>query len=147
MHLRSSAANIRLVETNNLAGGAMKDNLLAIAGAVVGGAIGFVLFGWLYNQGFYGPVLPGGLLGIGAGFAKPRSIFIPIACGVGALVLGFVAEGYYRPFIKDPSFGFFVSRLSELDPVTFLLIGLGAAIGFWIPFRWLPQKPKQETSP
>jgi hypothetical protein len=125
----------------------MKDNLFAIAGAVVGGAVGFVLFGWLYNQGYYAPVLPGGLLGIGAGFARPRSIFVPIACGVGALVLGFAAEGFYRPFIADRSLSFFITHLSDLEPVTFLLIGLGTVIGFWIPFGRLPRKPKQEPAP
>jgi hypothetical protein len=88
--------------------------------------------------------LPGGLLGIGAGFAKPRSIFIPIICGVAALFVGFVAEALYHPFIADQSFGFFVSHLTDLQPVTFLMIGLGAVIGFWVPFRRLEQKPKQE---
>jgi hypothetical protein len=124
----------------------MKDNLLTIAGAIVGGAIGFLLFGWLYNQGLYGPVLPGGLLGIGAGFAKPRSNFIPIVCSIAALVVGLAAEAYYRPFMADPSFGFFVSHLFDLQPATLLLIGLGAAIGFWVPYRRLPRKPRQESS-
>jgi hypothetical protein len=125
----------------------MKDNLLTIVGAAVGGAIGFVLFGWLYNQGYYAPVLPGGLLGIGAGFARPNSILVPIACGISALVLGFAAEAYYRPFVADPSFGFFITHLSDLEPVTFLLIGLGTVIAFWIPFSRLPRKPKQEPAP
>ncbi len=125
----------------------MKDNLLAIGGAVVGGAIGFFAFGWLLEQGLYGLVLPGGLLGIGGGFAKTRSIFVPIACCVAALVLGFAAEAYYRPFIADHRLGYFVLHLFDLQPATLLMIALGGAIGFWIPFRRLERKPKQEPSP
>jgi hypothetical protein len=121
----------------------MKDNLIAIAGAIVGGAIGVYAFGWLLKQGFYGLVLPGGLLGIGAAYAKPRSIFVPIVCGVAALLLGFAAEALYHPFIADHSFGYFISHLSDLEPVTFLMIGLGAAIGFSMPFRRLERKPNQ----
>jgi hypothetical protein len=124
----------------------MKDNLLAIVGAIVGGAIGFKLFGWLLDQGLYGLVLPGGLLGIGAGFVKNRSIFVAIACGVAALVLSFAAEGYYHPFVADQSFGFFVSHLLDLQPATFLMIALGTWIGFWVPFRRLERKPKKESS-
>jgi hypothetical protein len=125
----------------------MKDNLLAIAGAIVGGAIGCWVFSWLLDQGLYGLVLPGGLLGIGAGFAKARSIFVPVVCGSAALVLGFVAEACYHPFVADHSFGFFFSHLFDLQPATFLMIALGTWIGFWVPFRRLERKPKQESSP
>jgi hypothetical protein len=124
----------------------MKDNLLAIAGAIVGGAIGCWVFGWLLDQGLYGLVLPGGLLGIGAGFARPRSIFIPIACGVAALVLGIVAEWQHFPFRVDQSFTYFVSHFYDLQPATLLMIGLGAVVGFWVPFRRLERKPKLESS-
>jgi hypothetical protein len=125
----------------------MKDNLLAIVGAVVGGAIGLLAFHWLLKQGLYGLVLPGGLLGIGAGFPKNRSIFVAIGCGVVALALGIVAEWWHFPFADGESLGFFVKHLFELQPATLLMIGLGALIGFWVPFRRLERKPKQEPTP
>jgi hypothetical protein len=147
VHQWSSAANIRFAKANSLAGASMKDNVLAIASAIVGGAIGVVAFWWLLSQGLYGLVLPGGLLGIGAGLGKNRSIFVPIVCGVAALVLGFAAEWYFHPFIADDSFSFFVSHLFDLLPATFLMIALGTWIGFWVPYRRPERKPKQEPSP
>jgi hypothetical protein len=124
----------------------MKDNLLAIAGAIVGGAIGLWVFGWLLDQGLYGLVLPGGLLGIGAGFVKNRSIFVAVACGIAALGLGIVAEWHHFPFAADEGLGFFVGHIFDLQPATLLMIGLGAAIGFWVPFRRRERKPKLESS-
>ena len=45
----------------------MKQDCLVLLGAVIGGLLGYVVFFWLAHQGFYGLVVPGGLLGIGAG--------------------------------------------------------------------------------
>ena len=42
--------------------GDIRSNLLALAGAVGGGLIGYFIFMWLAHQGFYGLILPGGLL-------------------------------------------------------------------------------------
>jgi uncharacterized membrane protein len=53
---------------------AAKSNLLAIGGAIIGGLAGYFIFLWLASQGFYGLIIPGGLLGIAAGFAKSRSL-------------------------------------------------------------------------
>ncbi|HEV2972685.1 MAG TPA: hypothetical protein VGY55_22145 [Pirellulales bacterium] len=115
----------------------MKDNLLALAGAIVGGTIGFFGFGWLLGQGFYALVLPGGLMGIGAGWVFNRSIFVAIICGVTATALGLVAEWNFRPFNADDSLGFYFRHLGDLQPITFLMIVLGGAIGFWVPYRRL----------
>jgi hypothetical protein len=120
----------------------MKGNLLALAGAIVGGAVGFFGFGWLLGQGFYALVLPGGLLGIGAGWVVNRSISIAIICGAMATILGLIAEWHFRPFIADNSFGFYISHLTDLQPITLLMIALGSAIGFWVPFRRLQRIAK-----
>src|SRR3954452_2704181 len=107
----------------------MKDNLVAIAGAIVGGAIGFFLFQWLVeNQGLYGLVLPGGLLGIGASFTRNRSIFVAVSCGIAAIILGIVAEWSKFPFNADPSFGYFILHLYDLRTWTIIMISLGGIV-------------------
>ena len=57
----------------------MKQTLLTLCGAVAGGILGYFAFGWLLGQGFYALMLPGGLLGLGAGLAKNRSVLLAVA--------------------------------------------------------------------
>lgn len=59
----------------------LKDNGLVLLGAVSGGLLGYLGFFWLVHQGFYGLILPGGLLGIGAGVFKAPSKYIAVICG------------------------------------------------------------------
>ena len=40
-------------------------NLLGLVGAIIGGVLGFYTFGWLFEHGFYGLMIPGALLGLG----------------------------------------------------------------------------------
>jgi hypothetical protein len=113
----------------------MKHNLLALGGAVAGGVLGYFAFRWILTYGFYALVLPGGLVGIGAGIARNRSVWVAVVCGILALALGVFSEYRAFPFIADDSLGYFLAHLHQLSPVTLLMIGLGAFIGFWIPFR------------
>ncbi len=109
-----------------------KRNLLTLAGAAVGGTLGYFLFFWLLRQGLLGLVLPGGLLGFGAGFFKPSSVWVAIVCGLSALVLGLVCRwqaGTHDGFVE------FLQTVPQLPPVTLLMIAVGAFIGFWLPFR------------
>ncbi len=113
----------------------MKNNLLALCGALVGGLIGYHAFFWVASQGFYAMVLPGGLVGLGAGLVLNRSIWVAIACGLLAAVLGVYTEFRFAPFIADSSFKYFITHLFDLSAVTLLMIAAGWGIGFWIPFR------------
>ncbi|HEX5270498.1 MAG TPA: hypothetical protein VFW33_08440 [Gemmataceae bacterium] len=113
----------------------MKKNLLALGGAVAGGALGYFGFLWAAGQGFYALILPGGLLGLGAGIVPNRSLGLPVVCGLLAVGLGVFSEYRLAPFIDDHSFAYFVSHLHQLRPLTLLLIAVGGAIGFWVPFR------------
>jgi hypothetical protein len=112
-----------------------KDDVLVLIGAALGGLVGYFAFWWVHDQGFYGLVMPGGLLGFGAGFCKPRSKVTPILCGVAALALGLFTEWQRAPFAKDESIGFFLAHVHHLKPITLIMIAAGAAVGFWIPFR------------
>lgn len=113
----------------------MKDDLLALIYAAIGGVVGHFAFGWILQQGFYAVMLPGGLLGVGAGFAKSRTLVVPILCGVAATLLGFYSEWSFRPFIVDGSLEFFVKNIGQLMPITLIMIALGGFLGFWFPYR------------
>jgi len=113
----------------------MKQTLFAIAGAVVGGILGYYGCGWMLKYRLHALALPGGLLGIGASIGKTRSIWLPVGFGLAALALGIFTEWKHFPFVKDDSLTFFVLHLTDNDPVTLLLIAIGGALGFWIPYR------------
>lgn len=118
----------------------MKDAALVLGGAVLGGLIGHFAFGWLVRQGFYGLVLPGGLLGLGAGLSSCHVRWPSVVCGVLALVAGLITEWRSFPFVADDSFGYFLSHVHQLKPITLLMLAAGTAIGFWVPFRRVDTK-------
>jgi hypothetical protein len=107
--------------------------MLGLAGAVVGGLLGYLLFRWIPRQGFYGPFLPGALAGIGCGLlSRQRSWLLAVVCAVIGLGVGLFAEWQRAPFIADNSFMYFLTHLHRVDaPVTIAMIVLGGAFGFW----------------
>lgn len=112
----------------------MKNNILALIAAVAGGAVGYFAFFWLVRQGLYGLILPGAFIGLAASHYKSRSFAVCVACGLLALVLTLVTEWQFAPFVKDDSFGFFLTHLRDKRPYTQIMIVLGAVMGFWFPF-------------
>ncbi len=110
-------------------------DLLVLAGAAAGGLLGHFAFLWLVGQGFYAMILPGGLLGLGAGLARHGTLYLAVICGIMALLLGLVTEWRAFPFNADESLPYFLTHIHQLKPLTLIMIGVGAAIGFWIPFR------------
>ena len=110
----------------------LADAALGLAGAAVGGVLGYLAFGWLAGQGFYALALPGVLLGLGATvLARRRSMAVAVTCGVLALALGVFAEWKHFPFAKDDSLIYFVTHLFDLRAFTLIMIGLGGFGGFW----------------
>jgi hypothetical protein len=107
---------------------------MALVGAAIGGAVGYFLFFWIAKLGFYGLMIPGAMLGLGAGMFRNRSIAVAVICGLAALILGLFTEWKFRPFIKDEGLGFFVANILNLSPVTLVMIVLGGVVGFWCPF-------------
>jgi len=108
-------------------------NLMAgLAGALVGGAVGYFAFIWIARQGFYALMLPGGLAGFGASLcARDRSVMRGVLCGVFALGLGLFAEWRFAPFIADASLGYFLAHVGLLRPITLLMIAAGGGFGYW----------------
>ena len=113
----------------------MKDYALALLGGIVGGVFGYFAFFWLSRQGFYGLALPGTFLGLGAGAVKNRSILVAVFSGIAALLLGIFTEWKFSPMIADPSFGYFITHLHDLQSVTLIMIAIGGAVGFYVPLR------------
>ena len=105
-----------------------------IAGAVVGGIVGYWIFRVLLGFGFYALVVPGALLGLGAGLAaRGSSRFLGVLCAVAAFGLTVYAEWGHAPFRDDPSLLFFVTHLHRLDggPVKYIMLVLGTACAYW----------------
>lgn len=113
----------------------MKQSVLALIGATAGGVLGFFAFRWVASQGFYGMILPGGLLAIGASIGKVRSIWLAALLGVAALGLGLFTEWRYAPFRADESLGYFLGHVHQLKTITLLMIAAGGCLGFWVPYR------------
>ena len=112
----------------------MPNSLKNLICGLAGGAIGYFLFAWFLKYGFYAMIAPGGLLGLGASFYPHRSKFLPVLTGVLALCVGFVAEWKEHYYREDQSFGYFVSHVSGADPVFWLMVLAGGALGFYLPF-------------
>lgn len=105
---------------------------LGLAGAGIGGALGFFAFFWIAGHGFYALALPGALLGLGGGFAsRMKSTALGGLCGIAAILLGIVTEWRYAPFMTDDSFTYFLTHLPRLSSITQLLIVVGGVFGFW----------------
>jgi quinol-cytochrome oxidoreductase complex cytochrome b subunit len=123
----------------------MKQLFLALGGALAGGILGYFAFFWTATQGFYALVLPGGLLGLGAGIVINRSILVALSCGLLATALGLFTEWRFAPFTNDASFVNFLANVHHLKPVTLVMILLGGLIGFWVPYHRMESSTTQTT--
>lgn len=115
---------------------------LALGCAILGGVVGHFLFIWIARQGFEALVLPGALVGIGAGkIMKQRSTPLMVICALLGLFAGVFSEWRAFPFIKDSSFRYFLAHLNDLRPITLLMLAMGTAAGAYFA------RGKEVTSP
>ena len=72
------------------------------------------------------------MLGLGCGLlARHPSPARGVVCALAALGLGLYTEWRHFPFMVDGSLGHFLTHLSQLKPVTLLMIGAGGALAYW----------------
>src|SRR5207237_1668610 len=85
--------------------------VLSVLGAVLGGCLGYYIHVWLVEtHGLLALMLPGGMIGLGAGlFVRRRSYLFAALCALGAFFLGLYAEWHFWPFIKDERFAYLVA--------------------------------------
>jgi hypothetical protein len=104
---------------------------LGLLGAIIGGTVGYFVFIWIAHQGFYALMLPGLLLGEGAGLlARRRSVALGITAAVLAIFLGLFSEWKIAPFAADPSFAYFLAHVQDLKPLTLIFVALGAFLAY-----------------
>ena len=75
-------------------------------------------------------ILPGGLVGLGAGIIKNRSVLLAVVCGLLGTAPGFFTDWHLMPFREDPGLGFYLRHVSDLKPIVLLMIAVGGFLGF-----------------
>jgi hypothetical protein len=107
--------------------------LRGIVGAVIGGAIGYFVFRLLAKSGFYGMIIPGALLGLGAGLAaRGQSVTLGVLSAVAALGLSIVAEWSLFPFVRDGSLAYFVTHVHTLPAIKLVMMAIGIGLAYWL---------------
>jgi len=107
--------------------------LRGVLGGAIGGVVGFYVFTWLAQQGLYGMMIPGAMIGLGSALAaRGRSLPLGVMCALAAIALSVFAEWAVAPFRKDPSFGFFVMHINHLPSLKLAMMALGGAFAFWL---------------
>lgn len=103
-----------------------------VAGAIVGGVAGWLLFAVLLRQGLYAPALSGAFVGLGCGWlSRTVSNALGAVCAIAGVVLALLLEWRYFPFNADSSLGYFLAHLTALGGWTQLMIVLSGVFGFW----------------
>jgi hypothetical protein len=108
-------------------------NVLGLVGAVAGGVLGYYIFLWLIDQGFYGLMIPGALLGLGCGLLSGHASQVRgVLCGIAAVFLGMFSEWHFKWFADDPSFGYLVTHFHQKATLTIVMLVLGAFFAYWL---------------
>lgn len=103
------------------------------AGAAAGGALGYLLARWLLRYGYYAPLVPGAMLGLGFGLLSTRHTPLHrTLCGLLGLGLGIVFEATWFPFLEDPSFRYFLLHIHQVMLRDLLFIALGGVCAYWL---------------
>lgn len=106
---------------------------LGVIGALLGGAAGWFIYGWLFSQGYYALALPGAAVGLGfSALARRPMIAGGAFCAVVAFFLMAACEWKDSAFLADDSYLYFLTHIHEVDsPATLGFMALGVAFAFW----------------
>src|SRR3569832_1653677 len=109
--------------------------LRGLAGAILGGVLGYFAFRWLSARNLFGYAVPGGMIGLCAGLAAGgRSQSVAIFCAIAALCLAIYLEWTVAPFRQDKSLLFFLTHLHRLDDLITkaVITAVGVACAYWL---------------
>jgi hypothetical protein len=105
--------------------------LRGLAGAVAGGIAGYFLFWVLARSGMLGYMIPGALLGLGAGYAaRGRSPVLGVICAV--LAVGLTLFAAWHVAFQQFTFPEFLGRLHQLPISRIVLMSLGVVMAYWL---------------
>lgn len=115
----------------------MKQNaILVLLGAVLGGFVGYAVFVWLAFQfGAYGFAIPGVVVGLGVSLKQGAPSWTAVVSGLVGLGAGLLGTWKAAPFRADGSLGYFLANLHQLPLYQQILLALGTAVAFWLPWR------------
>ena len=120
-------------------------SLTAVAGALLGAVVGYLVFGWLARSfGAYGFAIPGVLVGVGAAFRYGIPLWVSFFSGCLGWFAGTVTTWKFLPFLADPSLVYFLRHWHQLPLFQQLLLVLGTLVAFWLPFRRRRQKSNRQ---
>ena len=110
---------------------------LATLGALIGGALGVLVFKWALAANFYIIPVIGVLAGWGAALLSRRSSWpIGILAGLLTAAIALWAEWkFYGPLSADDSFLYFLKNVTQLATFKLLSHAVGIAVAIWLAAR------------
>jgi len=106
--------------------------LLGLLGAILGGLAGYFAFMLAKDEGFYAPVLAGGLVGVGCGMlSRHHSILRCVLCGIAGILLGYYCDFRITLMPHYDSFAAYLAALSKHGAFTNIRVILGGLVAYW----------------
>ena len=106
--------------------------LLGLLGAILGGLAGYFAFMYAKDQGFYAPVLAGGLVGVGCGLlSRHHSMLRGILCGIAGVLLGYYCDYRITILPRYETFADTWSLFPSMGPWTNIMVILGGLVSYW----------------
>ncbi len=107
--------------------------LLGVVLASAGAYAGFVAYRWMLSHGYHALVLPGALLGLGAGVgAGSKSTVRGLVCAAAALVFGLYVVWCFWSIGDDGTLASFVTKVHKLSPPTMIMLAAGCLLAYWM---------------
>ncbi|MFK7766787.1 MAG: hypothetical protein AB8B55_06160 [Mariniblastus sp.] len=123
----------------------VKNLILGLVGAAIGGVLAYFLTDYARQQGLIALVLPGAGVGLGFGLAaRHRHFSFAVIGGVLAVIAGLFT--HWKAFYKEGvTLVEYFDQLGQETPLIWLML----ACGVWLGYSWSYGRPKRyraETS-
>lgn len=111
----------------------MNETVRRFLGALAGTAVGGLVFWFLLERDIHvlAAVGAGTALGVSL-LARGTSLAWGLMTAMFAVAASIGAEWTLRPFVQDPSFGFFVAHIADLPSNSQLSLAVVAGLGWWL---------------